>query len=215
MSGPAVLRLVLSATAVLAVGVAVAALGPHSPAALQDTVDGLGLLAPLALVAGWGVLTPALFPGTILATAGGVALGAVPGVAVSVVGATLGAGAAFALARLAGPQIAPAGADAGRLRRLQARVECRPVLAVALLRAAPGMPATLLNYAVGLSRVRPRHFLVGVTLGGAPRVAAYALLGAGLADPAAAAPALAVGGGVLVAGALAGILWRARRPRPV
>lgn len=204
----------MPAAGVVAAATAIAALGPRSPEGLRTAVDGLGPLAPVVLVAAWGLLTPALFPGTVLAAGSGLALGAGAGVPVALVGATLGAGAAFALARLAGPRIAPpAGDDPGRLRRLQARVERRPVLAVALLRAAPGMPATLLNYAVGLTRVRPRDFLLGVTLGGAPRVAAYALLGAGLADPASAAPLLAAGGGVLAALTVAVAVWRARRAR--
>jgi uncharacterized membrane protein YdjX (TVP38/TMEM64 family) len=211
MSASARVRIALPVAAVLTAAVALALLGPRSPGALRAAVDGLGVLAPVAMLVAWGLLTPALFPGTVLAAGSGLALGAMPGVLVALLGATLGAGVAFAVARVAGPRLPPPVAGADRIRRLQARVERRPVLAVALLRAAPGMPATLLNYGVGLSRVRPRHFLLGVTLGGAPRVVAYALLGAGLADPATAAPVAAAGGGLLAAMAVAGVVWRLRR----
>jgi uncharacterized membrane protein YdjX (TVP38/TMEM64 family) len=77
------------------------------------------------------------------------------------------------------------------------------------------MAATLLNYGVDLSRVRARHFLLGVTLGDAPRIVAYAVLGAGLSDPAAAAPVVAAAGGLLAAMALAGLVWRLRRTTTV
>ncbi len=57
---------------------------------------------------------------------------------------------------------------------------------------APGVPATLLNHAAGLSRIRARQFLAGVSIGGAPRALGYSFLGAGLADPSTGSPALAV-----------------------
>ena len=63
-----------------------------------------------------------------------------------------------------------------------------------LARAAPGSPATVLNYAVGLTRIRLRHFVAGSLIGGAPRVLAYTALGGAAAEralwPAVAALAL-------------------------
>jgi uncharacterized membrane protein YdjX (TVP38/TMEM64 family) len=61
---------------------------------------------------------------------------------------------------------------------------------------APGVPATLLNYACGLSRVRLRAFLAGSFIGGAPRIVAYAALGASGGDLSS-TPALV--GGALIA----------------
>jgi uncharacterized membrane protein YdjX (TVP38/TMEM64 family) len=204
------LRLCALAIAVALAFAAVSALAPHSPAAIRESVAGLGIAAPLILIAAWGVLTPALFPGTVLAAGGGLLLGAAPGVVVSLAGATLGAGAAFAIARLAGPRGRVPDA-AARLGSLQIRLERRPVMAVALLRVAPGVPASLLNYAIGLSRVRARHFLLGITIGGAPRVAVYALLGAHLADPRWSDALPFVGALALVTAASAAVAWRVRR----
>ena len=52
----------------------------------------------------------------------------------------------------------------------------------------------MLNYAVGLTRVRLRHFVAGSLIGGAPRVLAYTALGGAAAEralwPAVAAVAL-------------------------
>jgi hypothetical protein len=53
-------------------------------------VVGVGIAAPLIAVGAWVLLTPALFPGTVLAAASGLAFGAVDGVALSLVGAVLG-----------------------------------------------------------------------------------------------------------------------------
>jgi uncharacterized membrane protein YdjX (TVP38/TMEM64 family) len=112
---------------------------------------------------------------------------------VALLGATLGGIAAFGVARRFGR--GPAEALAGeRVTRLRERVERRPLLTIVLARAAPGSPATVLNYAVGLTRVRLRHFVAGSLIGGAPRVLAYTALGGAAAEralwPAVAALAL-------------------------
>ena len=211
------IRILALTTGVGACAIAAGALAPHSPAALSAAVADLGILAPLAALAAWALLTPALFPGTVLAAAGGLALGAVMGTAVSLAGALLGALAAFAVARAGG---GGAGGRIGgeRLRALRDRLERRGFLAVLLLRAAPGVPATALNYAAGLSRIRLRDFTAGIALGGSPRVAAYALLGGSLLHPT--SPAAIAGLALLAAmtlGAPAALLvarWRARTVRP-
>lgn len=59
----------------------------------------MGAAAPLAWVAVWVVLTPALVSGTLLAAAGGLLFGTLVGTALTAGGATLGGVAAFALAR--------------------------------------------------------------------------------------------------------------------
>jgi uncharacterized membrane protein YdjX (TVP38/TMEM64 family) len=171
----------------LGAGVAVCAAGaaafaPHSPSALSHAAAGLGLLAPLVVLAAWTLLTPALFPGTVLAAAAGLALGTGTGTAVSLIGALLGAVAAFLVARHGGGGAATR-LGGPRVHALRERLERRGLLAVLLLRAAPGIPATALNYAAGLSRIRLRDFAVGIALGGSPRVIAYALLGGSLLHP--------------------------------
>jgi uncharacterized membrane protein YdjX (TVP38/TMEM64 family) len=66
---------------------------------------------------------------------------------------------------------------------LRERVEGRAFRSLALLRLAPAVPATLLNYAAGLTRIRLRTFVAASVLGGAPRIFAYTALGGSLAHP--------------------------------
>src|SRR6188472_4617191 len=85
--------------AVLLAVVAAALVLPHSPSELRDLVLGAGIAAPAIVLAAWVVLTPALFPGTVLAAASGLAFGAVGGAILAWSGAVLGGLAAFTLAR--------------------------------------------------------------------------------------------------------------------
>lgn len=152
---------------------------PHSPGAIRHAVTGYGWAAPLVFVAVWAALTPALFSGTILAVAAGLLFGPALGTLLGIAGATLGGLLSFAIARRCGAgafeQLAPA-----RIKRIEARIEARPLRSLVLLRVMPGMPATWLNYAVGLTKVRARTFALANALGGAPRVFIYAALGGSL-----------------------------------
>jgi len=93
------LRLAAVVVAVVAAVAAGAILLPHSPSGVRGLLVGLGPAAPLIALAGWILLTPAMFPGTVLAAAGGLAFGALEGSLLALGGAIAGGLAAFALAR--------------------------------------------------------------------------------------------------------------------
>ena len=199
----------LVAAAGLAGGLGLA-FGPHSPAALRDTIAVAGVPVSLVLLAAWLVLVPLLVSGTLLAAATGLLLGPAVGVGVAVAGATLGAGVAFVVARAAAGDAARRLAGR-RLRLVEARLVRRPVLGVAVLRVAPGVPAGPLAYVAGLTRVRLVHFLAGMAIGGVPRISVYTALGGSADDPWSPVGIAAMGlFGVLTAGG-AIAAWRARR----
>src|SRR6187200_182246 len=150
-------RLIGLATVVI-VAVVVAAIGlPHSPAGLRELLLGLGPAAPAIAVAAWIALTPSMFPGSVLAAAGGLAFGALGGAAVALVGAVAGGMATFALART----VARAPVDRfvrrnARFARASALLERRGFAVILAARLMPGVPATGLHYAAAVSRARDR-----------------------------------------------------------
>ena len=177
------LRRLAAAVPVVLVVIAAGLLLPHSPSDLRDLVLSAGVVAPAVALAAWIVLTPALFPGPVLAAAAGLALGAVAGTALACAGAVLGGLAAFWLARTVGRgpamRLARRG---GRLERIHALLERRGFAAVLAARLMPGVPATGLYYAAGASPVRPRAFTAAIAIGALLRTTPYALLGHGLAS---------------------------------
>jgi uncharacterized membrane protein YdjX (TVP38/TMEM64 family) len=176
-------RLPALAALALAATVAAAVLLPHSPAGLRELVLAVGPAAPVVALAAWILLTPALFPGTVLAAAGGLAFGAVGGAALAFGGALAGALTAFALARTAARGAAGRlVARSTRLARIDALLERRGFAAILAARLTPGVPATGLHYVAGASRVRPGAFIAAMAVAAPLRTVPYAVLGTGLAD---------------------------------
>lgn len=204
------LRLLLLVCVVALVAALLVLVGPRSPAELRDLVGDAGPAAPLVLLGVWLVLVPALFSGPVLAGASGLILGTLPGAGIALLGATLGAAISFLLARGAGRDVAHRLAGA-RLAAVDRGLVRRPVLGIAALRAAPGMPAGVLAYAAGLTRVRLRHFTCGMALGGAPRILAYTVLGGSLTNLASPAGIAGLGALAMMTIAGAAVMWRSRR----
>jgi uncharacterized membrane protein YdjX (TVP38/TMEM64 family) len=198
----------------LPLAAAAAVLLPHSPSALRELLVAAGPLAPLIALAAWVLLTPILFPGTVLAAAGGLAFGVAGGAALALGGAVAGGLAAFVLGRTAARGLAERlVARSGRLARLDALLGRRGFAAILAVRLMPGVPVGGLHYAAGASRVGTRAFAGAIVVGAVLRTVPYAVLGTGLATGS--AFTIAVAGASIVLGALfAAVLVRQLRRAP-
>jgi uncharacterized membrane protein YdjX (TVP38/TMEM64 family) len=177
--------------------------GSLSTEGVRDRLDGFGVAGPLVFVCVSALLTPALFPGPLLAGAAGLLFGTALGTPVAIVSATLGATLAFSLGRWWAHDAVEELAR-GRVAALRAWIGRRGFFAVLYARLAPGIPYSLVNYAAGLSPVRLSAFVAATAIGCAPRAFAYAALGGNLDDLD--SPEAIVAMVVLVVVALAGLL---------
>ncbi|MDQ3319938.1 MAG: TVP38/TMEM64 family protein [Actinomycetota bacterium] len=205
------LRLALFAAVLVAASAGVILIGGPSPRTVARVVDEGGLAGPLVYVALYAVLTVLLFPGALITAAGGALFGPVLATALTVVGATLGATAAFAIGRRLGREQVEriAGPRTGAVDRW---LERRGFLAVLYLRLIPLVPFNALNYAAGVTGVRRRDYVLGTALGIVPGAFAYAALGGSLDDPL--SPAFLGAVGLVIALAVAGpLVDRLRRRR--
>ena len=205
------LRRLAAAVPVIVLVIAAGLWLPHSPSELRDLALSAGVAAPVAALAAWVVLTPALFPGPVLAAAGGLAFGAIGGTALACSGAVLGGVVAFALARTVarGPATQLIGRSA-RLERVQAVLERRGFTTVLAARMMPGVPATGLYYAAGISAVRLRAFTAAIAIGALVRTTPYVLLGQGVASGSLLTVGIAAGS-IAIGGAVALLLLRGLR----
>ncbi len=123
-------------------------------------IDGLGLWGPVAFIAGYAVATVAFAPGSLLTLAAGALFGLVRGTVYAWTGATIGAAAAFLIARYAARGWVERKIEGKpRFRKLDHSIGRDGGKIVALLRLAPVFPFVLLNYALGLTKVRFVHYL--------------------------------------------------------
>lgn len=188
--------------------VTAAVLLPHSPDALRELVLSVGPAAPLIAVAAWIVVTPALFPGTVLAAACGLAFGAAGGAALAWVGALGGGMAAFALSRtVARSSVEPFLRRTERLTKVRTVLERRGFAAVLAARLMPGVPAGGLHYAAGVSPVSARAFAAAIAIGALLRTVPYAVLGQALVSGSL-APILLASASILLGGLAAAVLVR-------
>ena len=184
----------------LAALVALLLLGRQAAAAVPAFaawVRGLGALGPLAFIAGYVLATVGFIPGSLLTLAAGAIFGIAWGTAYVFVGAVLGATAAFLLARgvLRGMIERKVAADP-RFAAIDRAVAREGRKIVFLLRLSPAFPFNLLNYALGLTRVRLADYVVA-SLGMLPGTVLYVYTGKVAGDVAAiaggAAPARGAG----------------------
>ncbi len=143
---------------------------------LQTWLGRAGPAAPLLFMGIYALATVLFLPGSVLTLVGGALFGPVAGTFYNLTGATLGAALAFLVARhLASGRVEQR--SAGRLRRLKEGVEKEGWRFVAFVRLVPLFPFNLLNYALGLTRIRFSHYLLATYVCMLPGALAYTYLG--------------------------------------
>jgi uncharacterized membrane protein YdjX (TVP38/TMEM64 family) len=176
-----------------------------------EWVDGLGVWGPAVFMAGYAIATVAFVPGSILTLAAGAIFGLISGTIYVFAAATLGACAAFLVARyLARGLIERRFSDTPRFAAVDRAVGAQGRKIVFLLRLSPVFPFNLLNYGLGLTRVRFADYAIA-SIGMIPGTLLYVYYGKLAGDVAALAGGAAVDRGagyyaVLILGLLATVL---------
>ena len=134
-----------------------------SVAPFVQKVDHLGPLGPIAFVAGYAIACVALVPASLLTLAAGAIFGILWGTIYTLIGASIGAIAGFLIARYAARALVERRlADNARFAAIDRAVGAEGLKIVTLLRLSPVFPFSLLNYALGLTRVRLADYLIGM-----------------------------------------------------
>jgi uncharacterized membrane protein YdjX (TVP38/TMEM64 family) len=175
---------------------------------LDNAIRESGLWGPLLFIALYAVATVFFLPGSLLTLAGGALFGPLAGTFYNLTGATLGATLAFLVARYLASEWVARKAG-GRMKQVMKGIEDEGWRFVAFTRLVPLFPFFLLNYALGLTRIRTTHYVLATYVSMLP--AAFAFTYAGYAGR-----ELAQGGqgliqkGLLALGLLAAIFFLPR-----
>lgn len=171
-----ILRWVLLSLILLGIGLAFRYRQHFDLLAMQQWIDDAGLLGPLLFMSVYAMATVFFLPGSVLTLAGGAIFGPAMGTIYNLTGATIGATLAFLIARyLASDWVEQK--TGGRLKQLKQGVETEAWRFVAFTRLVPLFPFNLLNYALGLTRIKLRHYIIATYICMLPGALAYTYLG--------------------------------------
>ena len=175
------LRLLILAVVVAGITLAIIYRDQLDATVLEEWVQAAGSAGPLVFMLVYAIGTVFFLPGSVLTLTGGALFGPVWGTLYNLTGATLGATLAFIVARyLASDWVEEK--TGGRLKQLKDGVEGEGWHFVAFVRLVPLFPFNLLNYALGLTRIKLSHYVIASYLCMLPGAIAYTYLGFALKE---------------------------------
>ncbi len=143
---------------------------------LQVWTRNAGSAGPIVFILFYALSTVLLMPGSLPTLAGGALFGPLWGTLYNLTGATLGATLAFLLARyLGGAWVQKR--TTGRIEQLKQGVQDEGWRFVAFVRLVPLFPFNLLNYGLGLTRLKLWHYVVTSYVCMLPASLAYTYVG--------------------------------------
>lgn len=157
-------RRVLAGLAVAAVLLVLVFAGRQAAGAIPRFaawVDSQGIVGPAAFVLGYILATVVFVPASLLTLAAGAMFGLAWGTLWVFIGATAGATVAFLVARyVARGALERRLAGSARFAAIDRAIGRNGLRIVTLLRLSPAVPFIVANYALGLTRVRLRDYLL-------------------------------------------------------
>ena len=168
----------ISILLLLVVGIAAAIVyrDQFDASALESWVNDAGSAGPIVFMLIYIIGTVFFLPGSVLTLAGGALFGPVYGTFYNLTGATIGAMISFITARY----LAHDWVDkktGGRMKQLKQGVEGEGWKFVAFVRLVPLFPFNLLNYALGLTKIKFSHYSIATYVFMLPGAFAYTYLG--------------------------------------
>jgi len=124
-------------------------------------VEGLGFWGPVVFAAGYAAATVAMVPGSLLTLAAGAVFGLAKGFVTVFIGASMGATLAFLVSRyVARSWVEQRLEGHDKFASVDRAVGHQGLKIAVLLRLSPLFPFNLLNYALGLTRISLRDYVV-------------------------------------------------------
>ncbi|MBI2026660.1 MAG: TVP38/TMEM64 family protein [Deltaproteobacteria bacterium] len=143
---------------------------------LKLWIQSLGFFAPFIFILLYIVATVLCLPGSALTILAGLIFGAAFGTILVVIGSNIGALASFLITRLLGRHVAEKFLR-GRVAKIDKSIKKNGFYVVLWLRLVPLFPFNVLNYALGLTKVTVKQYVLGNVLGMLPGTFVYVSLG--------------------------------------
>lgn len=170
------LRLVVLLLLVAGITAAIIYRNQFDAAALENWVKDAGSAGPIVFMLIYVIGTVFFLPGAVLTLAGGALFGPVFGAFYNLTAATIGAMISFLAARYLAHDWVEKKAG-GRMKQLKQGVEGEGWKFVAFTRLVPLFPFNVLNYALGLTKIKFSHYSIATYIFMLPGAVAYTYLG--------------------------------------
>ena len=150
-----------------------------SPDMLRETVDSYGTLGPIIFMSVYIFATVFFLPGAPITIAGGLIFGKVFGTIYVVIGAVIGAVIAFFVARYLGEGFVDnlLKGKHSKIHEYDQKIGENGLGVVLFLRLLPIFPFNGLNFALGLTKVKARDYVIGTFFGIIPGTFVFVYLG--------------------------------------
>lgn len=158
------------------------AVGLPTVSEIRTFFEDLGWIAPVVFVVLYAMATVFVLPVSVLTVGAGTIFGFGPAMVVVLLGANLGSFAAFSGSRWLG-RGSVEGVTNERVRRLDERIGRNGFATVFITRLAPVFPFATTSYALGLTAVTKRAYLLATAIGIVPGTAVYVAVGAYGVEP--------------------------------
>ncbi len=184
-------RQIAIALGALALLIVLAREAGHYLPALAQWVEELGVWGPLAFIVAYAAAVVAFVPGVLLTLAGGAIFDLGWGTLYVFTAAVLGSSAAFLISRyLARGLVERRFSKSPRFAALDRAIGDQGLKIMFLLRLSPAFPFSFMNYAIGLTGIRFRDYLLA-SVGMLPGTVLYVYYGKLVGDVAALASGVA------------------------
>jgi len=144
--------------------------------ALVAWIAGFGMLGPLIFIFARSAGAVFFIPGSLMAITAGMAFGPVWGAVYNLAASTLGAVLAFLIARYLAADLVERKIGE-RMEKIMSGIEAEGWRFVAFVRLVPLFPYNLLNYALGVTRLKLSHFTWASLVFMVPGDVAYTYIG--------------------------------------
>jgi len=176
MSKKNTIRIVAGIVLLIIIGLAIANREAINPDTLKGWLEDLGPAAPVIFMAAYIIATVIWLPGSVFSITGGLLFGPVLGTFYNLTAATIGATLAFLIARHIAADWVTEKAGGG-LKKMIAGVDEEGWRFVAFVRLVPLFPFNILNYALGLTRIKLSHYIIASYIFMLPGAFVYTYLG--------------------------------------
>ncbi|VVB71359.1 SNARE associated Golgi protein [uncultured archaeon] len=152
---------------------------------LRSTLDSYGYWSPLFFIIFFAILTTLFIPATLLTIPSGIIYGLWWGFTLNFIGAMLGATVSFFVARFLGKEFISKLLKKtyfNKIIKIDYELEKHGFHHTLVLRLLPFLPFVLVDYALGVSRIKFKDYFLGTAVGVLPTIFLFAYFGASLAS---------------------------------